>query len=243
MHRVLKRREDAHQELQSRTATIISQTFAEATKWQAKKMYYNGFRDKVTRRFGLVIANWPLSQFCAPSNIKSTTELELLYNSWSTGHTSFRKLTATEFSAWLAQNPKGASQNRDDGEDDKDDVSTAARPVVNVVGASGGHAVSLSESAPRKRRSDYQGTHASKKRHVDESSNPAQAPSLDDPVLASGSGVSSVPVDPVLSSRSGPLSATADRHPPGMALPPNADSPQAPAEFPSTRWISEGQSS
>lgn len=50
----------------------------------------------MTERYGIVCENWPLPNFCAPGGITSLTELEVLFRAWSTGVTTFRKLSPEE---------------------------------------------------------------------------------------------------------------------------------------------------
>ncbi|KAI0692626.1 hypothetical protein C8T65DRAFT_586427, partial [Cerioporus squamosus] len=100
LYGVLKRREDALQELQVRASTLISQKLSEITSEQAKKMFYSNFAAKITLKYHVVIVNWPLRELVAPSSIRSTTELELLINAWSTNVARFRKLTTQEYNTW-----------------------------------------------------------------------------------------------------------------------------------------------
>jgi len=63
-------------------------------------MAYNKFDELVTRRYHVVVRNWPLKKFCNPSAITSRIELDLLYNSWNSGATYFEKLTCEEMEVW-----------------------------------------------------------------------------------------------------------------------------------------------
>ncbi|KAF9231712.1 hypothetical protein BU15DRAFT_68117 [Melanogaster broomeanus] len=48
----------------------------------------------------LIIVNWPLSKFQSPSNVGSMMELNILYNAWKTGSTTFCKMTQAEWEQW-----------------------------------------------------------------------------------------------------------------------------------------------
>lgn len=67
------------------------------------KMYYQNFDSQVTYVYRVVIEGWPLSKFSCPSDIGSRTEVQLLYDSWKSGVTRFRKLSGVEWQNWLAQ--------------------------------------------------------------------------------------------------------------------------------------------
>ncbi|RDX41996.1 hypothetical protein OH76DRAFT_1498611 [Lentinus brumalis] len=174
LHGVLNKREDALQELQLRAATLITDKLRDITQNKAKKMFYTGFGEKITRRFRVVVVGWPLPELVRPSTIRSSTDLEVLCNAWENHTARFRKLTAPEYAAWKAQNPKSATREGDDDDEDNNEdndgtgaVQQTATYPVNTVSGANGSAVAQQESAPRKRRSDYQGTHQSKKRRVD----------------------------------------------------------------------------
>ena len=61
------------------------------------RINYVDFETCITERHGIVCDNWPLPNFCAPGGISSLTELEVLYRAWSTGVTTFRKLSPEEW--------------------------------------------------------------------------------------------------------------------------------------------------
>lgn len=63
-------------------------------------MAYDRFDELITARYHVIVKNWPLKKFCNPSAVTSRIELELLYNSWRSGATSFQKLTDGEMEAW-----------------------------------------------------------------------------------------------------------------------------------------------
>jgi len=63
-------------------------------------MSYDRFDDQITQKYGIVIKNWPLKNFCNPSSVGSRIELETLYNGWYSGVTRFEKLTEEEMVTW-----------------------------------------------------------------------------------------------------------------------------------------------
>lgn len=63
-------------------------------------MYYKGFRTHITRRFGVILKNWPLKKFVTPSQITSFPELNVLYNAFKNGTAAFVSLTPEEWAAW-----------------------------------------------------------------------------------------------------------------------------------------------
>jgi len=66
-------------------------------------MQYNRFDDLITRKYGVVIKNWPLDSFCNPSAVRTRVGLELLFNGWQSGLTHFRKLSKDEMSTWESE--------------------------------------------------------------------------------------------------------------------------------------------
>ena len=71
-----------------------------ATEIVHTRMVYDRFGDQITQKYGVVVENWPLKDFCNPSSVKSRIELETLYHAWNSGATRFRKLTPDEMTAW-----------------------------------------------------------------------------------------------------------------------------------------------
>lgn len=67
-------------------------------------MFYTGFADHITTQFGVVIVNWPLPRFAAPSAMRTRVELNTLISAWENGNmTRFRKLTREEWEKWRKQ--------------------------------------------------------------------------------------------------------------------------------------------
>jgi hypothetical protein len=63
-------------------------------------MQYDRFDDLITQKYGVIIKNWPLKQFRNPSAVATRIELEVLFNAWESGVTSFYKLSCEEMRAW-----------------------------------------------------------------------------------------------------------------------------------------------
>ncbi|KAG6819073.1 hypothetical protein H0H93_015742 [Arthromyces matolae] len=81
-------------------ASLITIKLKEAASGTIARMNYQNF-GSITERFSLVIKGWPLKTFCAPSDISSRTELDILLNAWTNGTAFFYKLSRTEYNEWL----------------------------------------------------------------------------------------------------------------------------------------------
>ncbi|KAI0352967.1 hypothetical protein OH77DRAFT_1385253, partial [Trametes cingulata] len=97
---IIERSADVLLELQQKAASLIYEKLSHATNRAAKKMFYVGFAEKITARYGMIIDHWPLPQFVAPATIRSRIALLTLINSWETGSTTFRRLSRDEYFAW-----------------------------------------------------------------------------------------------------------------------------------------------
>ena len=75
-------------------------TIDEVAQTPVSKMFYTNFDSQITAKHGVIVINWPLKLFSSPSDIGSMTELKVLYNTWKTGTTTFRKLTPVEWEDW-----------------------------------------------------------------------------------------------------------------------------------------------
>ncbi|KAI9059828.1 hypothetical protein FKP32DRAFT_1613971 [Trametes sanguinea] len=106
---LVQRSMDINQGLQSRLTAIINQKLGEATQFTARKMIYIGFAEHITVRHGIIIENWPIPRFVAPSSIRTRLELTTLLNAWETGMTRFRKLSRDEWMRWEAQRTTGSA--------------------------------------------------------------------------------------------------------------------------------------
>ncbi|KAI0640726.1 hypothetical protein C8Q79DRAFT_930384 [Trametes meyenii] len=161
---------DVIQGLQSHASGLIIQKLGDITEHTAHKMFYVGFGDHITDKFGVVIDNWPLPRFTSPSNLRTRIELTTLINSWETGVTRFRKLTRGEWDRWQVQ--KNAPEGSPEGLDfiravslasnltpaAPQDVISAADSTVSAGTTSSvtpETALTLPASKPRKRWSDF----------------------------------------------------------------------------------------
>ncbi|KAI0371581.1 hypothetical protein BV20DRAFT_907090, partial [Pilatotrama ljubarskyi] len=97
---VIERSADVLLELQQKAASMIFEKLGHATNRPAKKMFYVGFAERITARYGLVIEHWPLPQFIAPAHIRSRIALLTLIKAWETDAAVFRSLSREEYFAW-----------------------------------------------------------------------------------------------------------------------------------------------
>lgn len=58
--------------------------------------------EKITRKWAVSIANWPLPIFCAPSKMGSKTNLDVLEAAWTNGTTYFHLLPQDELDQFCA---------------------------------------------------------------------------------------------------------------------------------------------
>lgn len=63
-------------------------------------MNYQNFDLMITSKYGIVLENWPLPTFKAPSDYHSKADMEALYSGWESGTTQFRQLSAEELEHW-----------------------------------------------------------------------------------------------------------------------------------------------
>jgi len=66
-------------------------------------MFYHGFAERITVRYGIVVVNWPLPKFMNPSSLGTKTEAELLWNAWETDTAHFYRMTSQEYTDWYAE--------------------------------------------------------------------------------------------------------------------------------------------
>lgn len=135
-----------------------------------KRIMYTNFDKHITDKYGIVCENWPLERFCAPADLYSRAELQVLYQAWDSDTTTFRRLSPAELEAWKAERFDAlCAQSQEVEEDGEDSASSpsvdaslavvdsasdsvaAAAPSVGVMAVSGN---ALITSKPRKIRSD-----------------------------------------------------------------------------------------
>lgn len=64
------------------------------------RMYYTNFDKNITKRYRIIVENWPLKKFISPSDIGTSHELNVLLNAWQSKTTTFRKLEGVEWEEW-----------------------------------------------------------------------------------------------------------------------------------------------
>ncbi|OSC99714.1 hypothetical protein PYCCODRAFT_1372588 [Trametes coccinea BRFM310] len=109
---------------------------------------YQGFTELITERYSVVLENWPLSNFTAPSSIRSITELDILFNAWMNNITFFRKLTREEFEQWQAQRATEYDVAQPAPHADSASGSTAAAPASVPEPSTGAAQGASPDSAP-----------------------------------------------------------------------------------------------
>lgn len=72
-------------------------------------MIYVNFSEHITRKHGVLVEGWPLSEFKNPSAIGSQVELKVLLNAWNTGATRFRRMSTEEHIAWVESHANSKS--------------------------------------------------------------------------------------------------------------------------------------
>jgi len=114
-----------------------------AAKTKVPRMYYKNFDHNITEKYGVV---------CSPADLNSRNEVEILYNAWKTGTTTFQRLTEEEWESWRNARFQGAlaEMMRDldaesGAEDDEmesgpgDPSSTTASDDTHSIGVPHGH--------------------------------------------------------------------------------------------------------
>ncbi|TCD61822.1 hypothetical protein EIP91_007867 [Steccherinum ochraceum] len=86
--------------LKQETSTLITQRLFDITHGQCTSIHYVNF-EKITSKHRVVVRNWPLPEFKAPSEISSQHEITLLLAAWRSGRAHFHLLDDEEYQAWL----------------------------------------------------------------------------------------------------------------------------------------------
>ena len=73
------------------------------------RMFYTNFDDNITAKYGVIVKNWPLPVFRSPGDIRTVTELNVLYSAWDSGTAHFYKLTTAEAIEWLNERSKNST--------------------------------------------------------------------------------------------------------------------------------------
>lgn len=66
-------------------------------------MHYTNFDTNITEQLGIVVEKWPLKKFTSPAHIHSKNEVEILFRSWKSGTSYFRRLSSAEWDEWKAK--------------------------------------------------------------------------------------------------------------------------------------------
>ncbi|OJT07132.1 hypothetical protein TRAPUB_2013 [Trametes pubescens] len=208
---LVERSMDIIQGLQARVANLIMQKLSQITNFSAQKMFYPSFGIHITSRFGIVLENWPVPRFIAPSAIRTRLELDVLLNAWDSGTTRFRKLTKVEWERWERQQSTAPAEP---GESESSDTIhavtfastvTPAKPANTsedstqaTTATTGAVAtpVVLPDPKPRRRRADHGKTHKKHKRDTSPVEEARTAPAATQSAPTGGGTVTSVAATP-----------------------------------------------
>ncbi|KAJ3804748.1 hypothetical protein F5876DRAFT_52955 [Lentinula aff. lateritia] len=94
---------------------------------KVNRMYYKNFEHHITEQHGIIVKNWPLTKFCSPSEIHTSTEIRILINSWTSGTTFFYKMSLLEWEEWSSTHA-GAVQRMQEVRDQPRDESPPTAP-------------------------------------------------------------------------------------------------------------------
>ncbi|KAL7280958.1 hypothetical protein ACG7TL_005907 [Trametes sanguinea] len=93
---------DTYIELKQKVKTVILDKLQSAcTRGNIKKMFYVGFAERITLRYGVVLERWPLPKFVAPGSLSSRQELLVLLHAFENDVACFRQLTNEEWEEWI----------------------------------------------------------------------------------------------------------------------------------------------
>ncbi|KAJ3551487.1 hypothetical protein NM688_g4676 [Phlebia brevispora] len=88
-------------ELKAKVAAVILEKLQETARPDViNKMVHKDFDEHITRKYGIIIENWPLRMFCAPRFISSRPELTVLINVWQNNDMQFHRMSDEEFDDW-----------------------------------------------------------------------------------------------------------------------------------------------
>ncbi|KAG6895203.1 hypothetical protein C0992_002603 [Termitomyces sp. T32_za158] len=85
-------------ELKTKLKDLINTSLVEIIGGKVR-MTYVGFEDRFTVPYGMLIEKWPLSRFCAPSEL-TRAEVDVFLGTWTSGMTHFRKMPDQEWEKW-----------------------------------------------------------------------------------------------------------------------------------------------
>ncbi|KAF7970292.1 hypothetical protein HWV62_24416 [Athelia sp. TMB] len=169
--------------LKSELVTLIAEKLSKCVGRQVR-MFYKGFDEHITSKFGVVCRGWPLPKFQSPAEMATKNEVELVMHAFRTGTTSFQRLTEAEWRAWDETRFQAALEQQTDprdqsesveshtsGDRDVEMVRSASEPqassssvppqdvlqpsrFVNTVTTTSGMVIDTSNPKKRKKRSD-----------------------------------------------------------------------------------------
>jgi len=101
-------------ELKKKMTAMIIEKLRALTGATITRMEYDRFDEQVTRKYGVVVKNWPFKTFRNPSAITSRIDLDVLYRSWNSGATYFEKLSKEDMKAWEIEQSRMTSIDEPD---------------------------------------------------------------------------------------------------------------------------------
>ncbi|GBE85875.1 hypothetical protein SCP_0803970 [Sparassis crispa] len=114
---LVSRSRDQVAELKARINKMIYDKLRAAAEVEVPRMYYTNFEKKITEKHAVVIEGWPLGKFCPPSDLRSRTELEVLYKAWETSETRFHKMSRAKYETWDDSRFRAALENGHDNDE------------------------------------------------------------------------------------------------------------------------------
>ncbi|KAF7976790.1 hypothetical protein HWV62_5636 [Athelia sp. TMB] len=134
--------------LKSELVTLIAEKLSKCVGQQIR-MFYKGFEDHITSKYGVVCRGWPLPKFQSPADMSTKNEVELVMHAFKTGTTSFQRLTEAEWRAWDEARFQAALEQQAGPRDRSESVESHAsgeRDIEMVRGPSEPQASSSSDS-------------------------------------------------------------------------------------------------
>ena len=101
------------------------------------RMFYTNFDENITDKHGIIVKNWPLPVFCAPGDIRTVTELRVLYNALESGTAHFYRMTMDKATKWVKERSSSA-------------IATSSLPLISntIPSAMGMTAPSANQDLP-----------------------------------------------------------------------------------------------
>jgi hypothetical protein len=82
--------------LKKQATALVTDKASEALGRRLSRMYYTGFDEHITVKYGLTVKNWPFPEFRSPNDLTIMNDVRILINSLQSGTTHFTKLTDNE---------------------------------------------------------------------------------------------------------------------------------------------------